>query len=1184
MQRTQAQQAVIDNRGGTLLVAAAAGSGKTSVLVDRLIDRIDKDGLSIDQFLIITFTKAAAEELRLRIGRTLAERLQNDPENRHLQRQGILLYRTQISTIHAFCSSLLREWGHSLSLPVDFVLCEESQAVVLMEEALRDCIEARYEQMDTEGDFAQLLDVLSAGRDDQRLLDIVMDVYAKVQSHPDPLAWLQTQKDTLALTGITDVAKTPWGKLLFAHVKRELAYWQREMQDSCEAVQEDEQLQVYGASFEGTYNALVDASLCTTWDEMQSAFPIPFPRLKIVRNCENVDLQTQVKRVRDRCKEAMEDLGKFFWGTSEVLLADMQALLPAMYALLDLVEDFAETYEAVKQRKHLLDFADLEHKALSLLVDSAGQPTEIARQTGKRFAEIMVDEYQDTNKVQNDIFSALSQDAENLFFVGDIKQSIYRFRLADPSIFLGKYQYFMPYERAIAGESRKILLSQNFRSRPEVLDAVNFLFYQIMSEDMGEMAYTEQEALYAGGTFPEGAGYETEFHVLYLDPEQDKRGKVSHTAMEARFVAKRIADMLREGFLVSDGQGGTRPVQAEDIVILLRSPSRVLPTYVKALQSLNIPCHSSVEDDFFQSTEIAVLLSYLQIIDNPRQDVPLLAVLHSPLYAFDGEDLANLRLAGGGDIYDALCAAAQKGDSRCVHFLEQLEQLRFEAVDLSCHALLWKLFDLTDALEVFAQMPAGELRQAHLLTLYDLACRFERAGYRGLFRFLFYLAQEQEKDRGLLGAGVQEQAGVQVLSIHKSKGLEFPVVFLCGLSKRFNLQDMKKPMLFHPAYGLGAEGRDNERDIRYPTLPRVAIAHQLKRELFAEEMRLLYVAMTRAKEKLMLVHTLQHSENELKQLASSLASPLAPSILARCGSVGQWILFSAMLRPEGKVLRDVAQMDSDPAKKHLGRAWQIVYHTGTLAEGKPLAEKRTEAQLGTAPLHETALAERLCWVYPHAGLSRVQAKLTATDLIQRETFAQTEGEIPLGELFRTPRFATEEQGLTPAQRGTALHTALQHLDFSQSKTLAQIEAQIARLQEKHYLTAQEAQSISSWKLLQFCQSDLGQRLQEAERVHREFPFSMLLPAEDYHAELAETGEQVLFQGVIDCWFAEADGITLIDFKSNFVTQENAEKTAEGYRPQINAYAKVLERLTGQPVLRQIVWFLGAEYGVDMRNA
>ena len=1173
-QRTPEQDAIVYNRGGGLLVSAAAGSGKTRVLVERLLERVTTEGRRIDEFLIITFTRAAAEELRGRISRELNQRLGENPGDLHLRRQNALLYQTQISTIHSLCTAILREWGHLRDIPADFVLCEEEEAQVLMLTALDEVLENRYQQVEPGGDFARLLDTLSAGRDDSRLMEIVLDVYGRTQSHADPLGWMEEQRALMSLAQVSEVGETLWGQMLLEDTAGIAAYWQGQIRRALTLTEREDALAAYRESLEETLQGLqrLEEAAHQGWDSTGQVI-VPFPRLKAVRGCLDKETQMQIKRIRESCKEVTQSLQERFSSTSDALIEDLRLVYPAMRGLFDLVSDFSQAYQALKRRKGMLDFSDLEHETVRLLTDDSGAPTELAQELGSRFTEIMVDEYQDTNQVQNTIFDALSQEGQNLFMVGDVKQSIYRFRLADPTIFLNKYRTFAPYQEAKGGEPRKITLSQNFRSRPEVLEAANYLFRHIMSQELGEMDYTEQEALHPGAHFPPGEGNETEFHLLnFQDAPELTEDKLSRNALEAKYVASQIREMLQRGFFVTDEEGELRPVRPEDMVILLRSPGTLRHHYETALAEYGIPWASEGGGAFFAATEVSVAISLLQIIDNPHQDVPLLAVLRSPVYHFSPDHLAEIRKAGDGDFYMALRAAGEQGIEGCQTFLEELDALRFRAGESASHQLIWELYRRTHLIEIFQEFPQGEERKKNLLILYELARRFEGAGHRGLFGFLNHLERTRENGISVsLPSGSQESAGVKILSIHRSKGLEYPVVFLCGLGKRFNQQDLQRPVLFHSKLGLGPKGFDEDTMVEFTTLAREAVAMALKREMLAEEMRLLYVAMTRAKEKLIMTYALSHGDTELQKLGDHVSSPVEPQALADCTCVGQWILLTAMTRPEGEVLRQAAGVELTPEGEKYGPAWKIRSHRGSPpSPGQVRAEKISEAP--PAPPQE--FLRLFTWRYPHEAMAAIPAKVTATQQKQRSA-----KEVPTALLippesptFFRPKFAAERYGLTPAERGTAIHTALQAIRYDRTGSRQEVKEEVARLVNQGYLTEQQGKAVDITMVTRFFQSTLGRQIREVAYPHREYPFSVLMPAQNYY-EQAESGEEVLLQGVIDVWFETLEGITIVDFKTDHISAEEVHQRAERYRGQMETYKQALEAITGKNVAHKLLWFL-----------
>ena len=1180
---TEEQQAAVDNRGGGLLVSAAAGSGKTRVLVERLLARVE-EGADVDRFLVITYTKAAAAELRGRIVEEISDRLALRPADGHLRRQATLVYKAGISTIHAFCAQLLRECGHLLDLDPDFRLCDEGEAGVLMLRALNDVLNKRYEAMDS--DFAQLVDTMSAGRDDARLVQIVLDIRGRAQAHPNPAAWLAQQERTFALEGISDPVQTPWGELLLTDAAGQASYWRRRMEEARDLCERDANLLAnYGDSVAQTAQALqeFEEAAAQGWDAARNLLPIPFPTVGRKKMVDDPAAVERVKVIRTACKKRLEKLEDWFADSGEDLLADLRTVYPAMRGLFALVRDFEEAYAAEKARRGLVDFSDLEHMAVRLLVGEDGQPTELARQWSTRYDEIMVDEYQDTNEVQNAIFSALSRDGTNLFMVGDVKQSIYRFRLADPTIFLGKYRSFKPYTEAGEGEERRVILSRNFRSRPEVLEGCNDLFRAVMSVPFGEMEYADDQALYPGASYEPDPAYCVELDALDGDIDGEEGAeKVSRDLLEARFAARRIRDLLDQSFPVSDGEGGARPVRPSDMVILLRSPNTVLRHYARALAERDILWEAEGGGDFFGSTEISVALSLLQIVDNPRQDVALISVLRSPVYGFSADRLAEIRAASPDTDFYAALEADDGEDSRA--FLAELDDLRFGSGDMSSHQLLWHIYDRTNLLGIFGAMEEGEARQGNLLALAELARQFEGSGHKGLFRFLTYLTRLRENGNTLTPPTPgRTGGGVRIMSIHKSKGLEFPVVLLCGLARRLNREDMSRPILFHPKLGVGPKGLDVERGIEYPTLARMAVARQLEREMMAEELRLLYVAMTRAKEKLILSVALTGGGKDLEKLAGDSGYPVDPQVLLACQSVGQWVLLHALCRPEAGALRRAAGQEVAVPDAPLGPAWDIRFVDGTaLTQAPPRRWMAPEREIEENE-DWTDLTGLLRWTYPHGAEVAIPSKLTATQLKGRALDEEAAEEAPRPSRplsFGRPRFAAEELGLTAAQRGTALHQVLQYIDFERSETVEGVRAEISRLVEQQYITPQQGEAVDPAPIAAFFQSDLGQDLLSSVSLRREFKFSILEQARRYYPQAGE-GEQVLFQGVVDCYYETLEGITVVDFKTDRVTKATLAHRAEHYRPQLEAYSRALEQITGKRVIRRVLWFFALGRSVDL---
>ena len=1186
---TDEQRTAVENRGGALLVSAAAGSGKTRVLVERLMDYVVREGENIDRFLIITFTNAAAAELRARIVKALAERLAEQPYNGHLRRQTTLVHQAKICTIDSFCKDFLRECGHLADVDPDFRICDEAEGHDLLTAALNEVLEHHYANLEHDPDFAELAESLSGDRDDVTLSAVVLDILRRVNSHADPMGWLRARKADFALPADAKPEDTVWGKLLLEDGASQAAYWADALERALnESIIDEVTAANYGPSIEITLSDLTAFSLaCREGWEEASRCEIRFPRAGTKKGADPA-ARDWLKGVRERCKKQMEAAAARFDLSAQDAVADLRALSPAMSALLTVAEETDAAFRARKARRHLLDFSDLEHLAVSLLADQSGAPTQLAREWQGRFREIMVDEYQDTNAVQNVLFNVLSQEGKNLFLVGDVKQSIYRFRLADPGIFLRKYDRYPNWDKAANGEPRKALLSANFRSRPEVLAGVNFLFSAIMSREFGELDYTEEESLHLGREkLTPDPDYNVELNAIDLDDlsEDAEDEKVPKALIQARAVAQRASDYLNGGLLVADGEM-KRPARPEDMVILLRSPGPVLRYYAQAFDEAGIPWSADGGEEFFDTTEIHTALSFLQIIDNPRQDIPLLAVIRSPLFQFSPDRLAVLRAsAREGDFYSALAAGADRGEEDCVSFLSLLGELRSLSGELSSHQLIWELYAKVNLPAIFASMEGGQRRRTNLMALYDAALRFESGGHKGLYGFLSHVAHLIESGQTIL-TPQEAQGGVKIMSIHRSKGLEFPIVFLCGLDRQFNDSDLQAPILFHSELGLGPKRTDRSRMLRYPTIARDAVALTLKRESRAEEMRLLYVAMTRAEQKLVLFTTVNGSRSSLSTLVNEASWPIHPKTLQACSSPAGWVLLPALCRPESSPL--LVNSDTVPPRCPAdGFQWEMNLISAARFERPLHGRGHTALPERESVPADPALVEKLLWVYPHAASVDMPSKLTATQLKGRirdeeiarhtDTALKERRGVPLAR----PRFTQEELGLTAAQKGTALHQAMQFLDLSaRVDTPEGVNAELDRLVAQRFLTPQQRAAVSPDPIVRFFRSSLGKQLLAAPNVEREFKFSLLVPALDYdiHAEL---GEEVLLQGIVDCWFENEDGITVIDFKTDYVTKDTVLARAKEYTPQLAAYSRALTQVLCRPVKRRCLWFFKTGQSIEV---
>ena len=1177
---TNEQQSAVDSRERSLLVSAAAGSGNTKVLVERLFSYVEREGANLDDFLIITYTRAAASELRGKIAKALTERMERDPGNYHLRQQMLRVYRADIKTVDAFCTSLLRENCHLLgedarghALRPDFRVLDENEAEVLRGRVLARTLEDFYDHLTSGGTL--LADTLGAGRDDSALEQLVLELHAKLQAQPYEDKWLDAQRAFWRAVP-EKIEDTPYGKILLNEVGRKARHCKGLLQRAAQEMCANDALnQKYAPAFlDASYQLeALEGKIAQGWDAARGV-TTAFPRLAAVKDSDGGEMKARMKGLWDNCKETVKGFAELFAASSDEAVEDLRTMAPAMLALIDLTADFSRRYNEEKRRRNAADFSDQEHEAIRLLVAENGEPTELAAFVSTRYREIMVDEYQDTNEVQNRIFDAISCKGENLFTVGDVKQSIYRFRLADPRIFLQHYNTWPPLAAADEHESAKLLLSRNFRSRKEVLDATNFVFRNVLSREMGELDYGEDEMLRPGASYAESSVCGAEFHLLDL-PTQTGEHRVRASEAEAAFVADYIRNMLTSKFPVQDDKTRElRPVREEDIVILMRSPSTRLLDYRRALESRGICCAADAGEDFFASMEIAVLFSFLQVIDNPRQDVPLIAVLRSPLFGFVPDELAALRSQQRtGDFYDALLLS-EDGHSKA--FLAVLRSLRDSAAHLSVRELLSEIYRKCNVLGIFGAMHRGAERKENLLAFLELSEDFARAGLQGLFDFVRTLREQLASGEAAAMQTTHASSGVRIMSIHKSKGLEFPVVILSDLARRFSNMDFQSSVLVHPQLGLGPVCVDARRHIQYPTIARQALERTLRREAKAEELRVLYVAMTRAKEKLVMVHTQANAGGRVADLMALSDCPVLPEAVDSGKCMGDWIMLPLLQRSEAGALRAFAGQNSEGRFFTEETPWTVCVHDG-LQFAAPVQQSDAAAE-ERAPQREELPADfaALSYRYPYAEQTAFPAKLTATQLKGRAIDEEISENTTLPPRLRNlckPKFLAGKTALTGAERGTALHLVMQDLDFFCEPNEQSVRAQIEAMRAQRKLTEEQAKAADVHAIVRFLRSDLAARIRKSKQVEREYRFSLLRPVRDFSS--LDADDSVLLQGVVDCFFEEDGELVVVDFKTDHVSRAQLDERAEHYRPQLEAYSMALTRVMGKKVKEKVLYFFSA---------
>lgn len=1296
-QWTNEQWAAIAADGSNLLVAAAAGSGKTAVLVERIISRIadETKPLDVDAMLVATFTKAAAAEMKERIRHALDAALEKAPDSKHLQRQLALLPRASVTTLHSFCQRIIEQYAPLIDLDPGFRMANETESELLRMDTLDELFEERYADEGERGPLALLADVFGGERSDEPLHRLVLELHEFAGSNPWPTHWLRSMAGQFRGADADGLLQSLWVKSLMSDTMLQLQGTIYMLRSALRLAQEPggpaPYIETLLAEIDGLEN-VADAFRGGGWPEWQAAVTnISFGRLK---PCKGDDydpvLIERAKGLRDSAKKAAGKLSEEWLVRSPARYAEeLRAIAPHIERLAELAIAFGERYELAKRAKGLLDFSDLEHYALRILRDpfstpERSVPSPAALNFRDRFAEIYLDEYQDTNEVQEAIVSLIARSRPgNVFMVGDVKQSIYRFRLAEPGLFLHKYKTYdvltaeegryglaSAETSAEAGEADglRIDLARNFRSRREIIHAVNHVFRLIMREPVGEMNYDDRAELIYGEGYPSAvhANMETpvspnSVEMIVIDsakPSEDSQGgseleaaefaeagetgssadgesevEDAETAqLEARCIAEEIRKLMgMDGenavpFAVYDGKSKLhRPVQFRDIVILLRAVSSQAPTLLDELRAAGIPAYADLATGYFAATEVDVLLSLLSIIDNPHQDIPLAGVLRSPIGGFNAEELALIRLSGRGASYwDAANAAAKPDASadqarqalglKLAAFIARLSGWRDFARREPIGDLLWLLYRETGYYDYVGGLPGGGQRQANLRALVNRATQYEQSSrFRGLFRFLRYLGRMRDTgaDLGAARALGESENVVRIVSIHRSKGLEYPVVFAAGLGRTFNRRDLNGTFLTHKKLGFGPRMVETETRVAYPTLPQLAIRRTMAGEMLAEEMRVLYVALTRPKEKLYLIGTSKDAAKAWESWSetAAMATDRLPDFAAASATrYFDWlgpaaVIASELKDPERRWIcsivpairftrRKEAEAAATSEEEH--RLWEAVLQAG------PVDVPATELS--------AAIASALSWQYPELAATQSAAKTSITALKNRleaaqlptatahssaedeegaaddDTLRLSAGDAPdlrQGQpqaaaatfRLRRPRFMSARQ-LTPAERGSAFHLAMQHLPIRKGTDTPQIVAMLDRLAELRILSIEQRQAIDAEAVAAFCRTPLYDRLCEATKVWREVPFTCGLEAGDVYPALRENGQgdTVMIQGVIDCLFADANGLVLIDYKTDDLKGGSAAQAAEKHRFQVEQYGEAIGRIVGRDVAEAYVYF------------
>lgn len=1157
---TLEQRTAIDIREKNILVSAAAGSGKTAVLVTRIINLIKDENIDIDKLLVVTFTNAAASEMRERIGNALEEELSKNKSPK-LQKQLILLNRANITTIHSFCLGVIRNNFSKIDIDPKFRIGDETELSFLKDEVLEEVLEENYEK--GEEDFLDLVEAYSNKSNDDGLKDVLMNIYYYAISSPFPRIWLNNINKDYKIGSDFTFSNSKWSKDYLNSIGIELKGYKEVIESNMELIKGIEEMIPYYKTLEVdliNINRLIENADNSFESLVSISNSFTFDTIGRCKKGADEELRDRVKKSRDNIKKGVNGLiGDVKGMDNEEIKLQIETMSTYVQKLVQLTIEFIDRYEEKKRDRNIIDFNDIEHLSLLILgeyKDGIVVEKEAATKLKENFYEILVDEYQDTNNVQETIISLVSKksnEEQNVFMVGDIKQSIYRFRQANPDIFNEKYNL---YSKDINDKFVKILLNKNFRSRKEIIDGVNHIFKSIMSKEIGEIDYSLDEMLYLGANYENiidtGLDNIGGIDIHLIDKNEEEESITSKEVKEARLIGNIIEGLVDSNFGVYDGNiKGLRKVAYRDIAILARSSLNIAPAILEELKKREIPAYFDGGSTFFQTLEIKLMCSYLKAIDNPYQDIPLVSILRSPMYKFTGEDLGKLRLKDKKAPFFKLLKNFKYEEKeikgKIDFFLSEYNYFVRVSKIMPLDEFIYHLMTKTGYYGYLATLKGGLQRQANLRLLFQKAGDFKNNG-GGIFRFVKLIDKINKSNTDFSSAKVIGELDnvVRIMSIHKSKGLEFPIVIVAGIGKKFNLLDASKSVLLHKDLGAGLNVINIKRKLSYPSLIKNSISKRIKIENLSEEMRILYVAFTRAKERLILTGVVNGREKTMEKWDSVIFKNemMSKSSVLKSSSYLDWI---------GPCIC----RDDSIIKKYF-------YTPQDLEENEIKEDKIINSNLA---ILKSQIFEKLNYEYPYNLSSKIPSKLTVSEvkkIIQEE---ESEGKNILPQtIHKKPKFLEESSKLKGADRGTAYHSLMERLNFNIEDD--KIKEEIDSIYAKGYLSLQGREVIEEDKIKLFLKSNLGKRLKKSDNIKREVEFIIEVNANSIYKELQEEiykDEKILLQGVIDCFFYEGDNIILIDYKTDKCDLNGESILISRYREQLKFYKLAIEKMTNKKV-------------------
>ncbi len=1115
--------------------------------------------------------------MREKILEAIYKKIEENPEDENLQKQVILLNKASISTIHSFCLDVIKNNFYEIDVSANTRIADDSEILLLQQEVIDDLFEEKYEEEDS--NFIKLIKTYTKYNQDEVLKDLILRVYSYIQASPFPEEWLEEQIEKLNIEDGTNFSDTVWGKIITENANQILEDSILKLQNIRTKMTRFPELDKFTAKIEDDIDkyTYIQNNL-SDWDTAVEAINTLKNATWIKDQKITNDLKDEAKDVRESTKDEFKKVKKLMNCSSEEAVQDIKYMYPILKMLKDLILEFSQKFYQRKREKNIMDFSDMEHLALKILVkkDENGNivKSEIAKKYENKFEEIAIDEYQDSNLVQEYILTSVSR-GNNIFMVGDVKQSIYKFRQARPKLFLDKYDNYKL--DPVNGEDRKIQLFKNFRSRSNILDFTNLVFEDIMSRELGNIEYNQDEYLNLGANFEEiqNQDYKTELEILDLSEENDdiwktdeeeteeEQEKVEDVVLEARFVARKIKELIDSKYQIIDKKTGRRDIQYKDIAILLRTSSGVANVYEKEISELEIPVYSDSSSQYLQSVEIETIMSLLRIINNPMQDIPLVTVMRSPIGNFTANELIEIRMVDrNSSFYEALL----KSDLEKAHrFLSLLKELREDEEYMTLDEWIWNIYTKTGYMNYVNLMPNGALRVSNLRMLFERAKQYEEASFKGLYNFINFIDKIKFNQEDLKAAKIigENENVVRIMTIHKSKGLEFPVVILAGVGKQFNFRDLNGKILLDQDLGMGPQYIDSDRYIEFKTLAKKALAIKAKNEAISEEMRILYVALTRAKEKLIIVgrqkdvNKKMSEKQKLLEIYSTIDdNKINPYLLQKYKTYLDWLeliylkegvantknLFTVNINKREKTSVKIENEVEDISKKIIEES-----------------NKNNDEQ------EKEKIKEILNWQYKHQSIEGIPTKTSVSKLKENK-----EQEV---QITQEPKFINEEAKtkLTGAQKGTLIHLCLQKMKETEEYNLEKITELIEKLKDKEIITEIEAQNIDKEKLLEYTNSQLWTELKQAKEIHKEHPFYINIKASRIYNQInKEDDEEILVQGVIDLFFIDKDDkLILVDYKTDYVQNEN--ELVEEYKGQLDLYKEALEQSLNKKVDKMCIY-------------